>query len=55
MGKAKSSPKAQKFMKRHIRHHMEDLGMSQAQAIAAAYSEARHKGLKVGSLYRTRK
>jgi UDP-N-acetylmuramyl pentapeptide phosphotransferase/UDP-N-acetylglucosamine-1-phosphate transferase len=50
--KAKSSPKAQSFMHHHIKHHMEDLGMSQAQAVAVAYSEARGMGLKVGSIYK---
>jgi hypothetical protein len=39
-------------MHHHIKHHMEDLGMSQAQAVAVAYSEARGMGLKVGSIYK---
>lgn len=42
-----ASREAQLFIQKHTKHHIEDLGMSQARAIAAAYSEARKKGYKV--------
>lgn len=47
MKKKHASASAQKFMQQHTKHHIEDLGMSQAQAIAVSYAEARKKGFKV--------
>lgn len=44
MHRTKLTPKAEAFMKRHIKKHM-SYGYSQERAIAAAYSEARRKGL----------
>jgi hypothetical protein len=42
-----ASSEAQLFMKKHTKHHIEDLGMSKAQAVAVSYAEARKKGFKV--------
>lgn len=39
------SVEAQRFMKKHIKKHVEEYGMPQSRAVAAAYSEARRKGL----------
>jgi hypothetical protein len=45
---SKIPPRVRKFMQRHIRHHIRDYGMTQKQAVAVAYSEARAKyGLKL--------
>lgn len=41
------SDKARKFLDKEIEHHVEDKGMPQDQAVAAAMSEARRKGMKV--------
>lgn len=41
------SEKARKFLSKEIEHHVEDKGMDQDRAVAAAMSEARRKGLKV--------
>lgn len=41
------SDKARDFLGKEIRHHVKDKGMPQDQAVAAAMSEARKKGLKV--------
>lgn len=41
------SDKAREFLDKEIEHHVEDKGMPQDQAVAAAMSEARRKGLKV--------
>lgn len=41
------SDQAREFLEKEIRHHVEDKGMPQDQAVAAAMSEARRKGLKV--------
>jgi hypothetical protein len=46
--KAKTSKAARKFMQTHIRRHMRKYHMPQKRAVAAAYSEARAKGFKVG-------
>lgn len=35
------SAREQRCFKRHVRHHYVDLGMTQKQAVAAAYSELR--------------
>ncbi|HVL87567.1 MAG TPA: DUF6496 domain-containing protein [Candidatus Thermoplasmatota archaeon] len=39
--------KARGFLSEEIRHHVKEKGMPQDQAVAAAMSEARRKGLKV--------
>lgn len=44
MHRTKLTPRAEAFMKRHIKKHM-SYGYSQKRAVAAAYSEARRKGL----------
>ena len=41
------SPKAEKEISKHIKHHENDLGMKPDQAIAVSLEEAREKGLKV--------
>jgi len=41
------SPEAQEFIKKHTEKHIKEDGMEQAQAVAAAYSEAREKGMAV--------
>ena len=41
------SEKAREFLDKEIEHHVEDKGMKQDQAVAAAMSEARKKGYKV--------
>lgn len=41
------SEESRKFISKEIEHHVEDKGMPQDQAVAAAMSEARRKGLKV--------
>lgn len=41
------SPEAQAFIKKHTEKHIKEDGMEQAQAVAAAYSEAREKGMDV--------
>jgi len=46
--KRKTSLAGRIFMQKHIKRHIEKYGMSQKQAIAAAYNEARSKGYKVG-------
>lgn len=38
---------AREFIGKEIKHHVKDKGMPQDQAVAAAMSEARRKGLKV--------
>ena len=43
------SKEAREFISKEIEHHVEDKGMPQDQAVAAAHSEARRKGLKVPS------
>ena len=45
--KSEYSDKARDFLEKEIRHHIEDQGMGQDQAVAAAMSEARRKGMKV--------
>lgn len=46
--KLKVPKKVRRFMQRHIRHHIKDYGMTQKQAIAVAYQEARVKyGIKL--------
>ncbi|MEA3199318.1 MAG: hypothetical protein QOE90_746 [Thermoplasmata archaeon] len=39
--------KGRDFLEKEIKHHVEDKGMPQDQAVAAAMSEARKKGYKV--------
>jgi general stress protein YciG len=39
--------KAREFLSREIKHHVDDQGMPQDQAVAAAMSEARRKGYEV--------
>ena len=39
------SREAQDFIKVHVERHVAKYGMPQSQAIAAAYAEAREKGL----------
>jgi hypothetical protein len=41
------SEKSRGFISEEIKHHVKDKGMPQDQAVAAAMSEARRKGLKV--------
>ena len=41
------SDEAREFLEKEIKHHVEDEGMEQDQAVAAAMSEARRKGFKV--------
>ena len=41
------SEEAREFVSKEIKHHVEDQGMPQDQAVAAAMSEARRKGYKV--------
>ena len=41
--------KARGFISEEIKHHKKDEHMPQSQAVAAAMSEARRKGLKVPS------
>jgi hypothetical protein len=41
------SPTAQDFIKKHVEKHIKEDGMERAQAVAAAYSEAREKGMDV--------
>lgn len=41
------SPAAQEFIKKHVEKHIKEDGMERAQAVAAAYSEAREKGMDV--------
>jgi hypothetical protein len=41
------SETAREFLDKEIKHHVEDQGMPQDQAVAAAMSEARRKGYKV--------
>jgi hypothetical protein len=41
------SDKARDFLEKEIKHHIEDKGMDQDQAVAGAMSEARRKGMKV--------
>lgn len=43
------SPEAQDFIKKHVEKHMKEDGIERAQAVAAAYSEARKKGMDVPS------
>lgn len=38
---------ARKFLEKEIKHHVEDKGMPQDQAVAAAMSEARRQGYKI--------
>lgn len=45
--KKKMTKKGQEMMGKEIKHLMEDKGMSQKQAIAAAMSVAKKKGFKV--------
>ena len=42
-----TSPKGKRFIKKHIRHHIRDLGMKPKQAVAVAFVEAREKGFRV--------
>ncbi|GEM_PF-3952038 len=46
-GKEGYSDEARKFIHEEVKHHVEDKGMKQDQAVAAAMDEARRKGLKV--------
>lgn len=41
------SRKAQRFISKHTRHHIKDLGMPRKQAVAVAYHEARDRGFKI--------
>jgi len=41
------SERSREFISKEIEHHIEDKGMSQDRAVAAAMSEARRKGMKV--------
>jgi hypothetical protein len=41
------TPEAQEFIKKHVEKHIKEDGMERAQAVAAAYSEAREKGMDV--------
>jgi Family of unknown function (DUF6496) len=41
------SQEAREFISKEIKHHVDDQGMPQDQAVAAAMSEARRKGMKV--------
>lgn len=41
------SEEAREFIHKEVKHHVEDKGMPQDQAVAAAMSEARKKGMKV--------
>lgn len=41
------SEKAREFIGKHVEKHMEEDGMKQDRAVAAAMDEARRKGLKV--------
>jgi len=47
LGKSKSEKAGAEFIRRHVRHHILDLGMSARQAVRAAYDEARAKGYQV--------
>jgi len=44
---ASLSQEAQDFIKKHVEKHIKEDGMERAQAVAAAYSEAREKGFDV--------
>ncbi|MGH7974733.1 MAG: hypothetical protein ACREBR_04360 [bacterium] len=44
---AAMSPEGQAFIKKHVEKHIKEDGMERAQAVAAAYSEAREKGFEV--------
>jgi len=46
-GKSAYGERAKGFLGEEISHHVRDKGMPQDQAVAAAMSEARRKGLKV--------
>jgi hypothetical protein len=41
------SEEAREFIEKEVKHHVDDQGMPQDQAVAAAMSEARRKGYKV--------
>ena len=41
------SEEAREFIGKEVKHHVEDKGMKQDQAVAIAMDEARRKGLKV--------
>ncbi|HEY4002678.1 MAG TPA: hypothetical protein VGO93_27640 [Candidatus Xenobia bacterium] len=46
-GQSEYGDKARGFISEEIKHHIHEHGMPQSQAVAAAMSEARQKGLKV--------
>jgi hypothetical protein len=46
-GGSEYGEKARGFLEEEISHHVKDKGMPQDQAVAAAMSEARRKGLRV--------
>ena len=41
------SEESREFINKEIKHHVDDQDMPQDQAVAAAMSEARRKGMKV--------
>ena len=41
------SEEAREFIHKEVKHHVDDQDMPQDQAVAAAMSEARRKGMKV--------
>ena len=41
------SEEAREFIHEEVKHHVKEQGMPQDQAVAAAMSEARRKGMKV--------
>jgi UDP-N-acetylmuramyl pentapeptide phosphotransferase/UDP-N-acetylglucosamine-1-phosphate transferase len=43
----KTKAQTRAFLRRHIHKHEEEYGMSKAQAVAVALSEARTKGYRV--------
>ena len=45
--KAGYSEGAREFIHEEVKHHVKEQGMPQDQAVAAAMSEARRKGMKV--------